>query len=481
MFQNHEGGREVNFQHSEDYKDQIKSYWDARGYDLIKDSVDDNETADLVFRKTHEYGNEDVYVEAKYSDVSRTETSFLTEFARYFLTYQSEGTFKFHVFVRDLTNITAWRKIFDPGIQRKSAVRDFYERIVEDADLRSEEKKNLEESGFEQFADFVSSTKIHKASYEVLQMDTERLQDSEKYEVDEFIVEKSPLNEASTLNVNIGRLDPTPENIYIGQLDTEIFDSRIQNTIPTTSSVWFEDNNLYSLLPPDKLPSHVKKATKMGTLAPESFKSWAEKPENELAAKTLLMREVCRTTVEKEFASTFNKNDEGEYYQTDNFCQCVKYRGDYYLLFRHPSLKDETQHVEDQLITKVFSEEDTFVRHRSAKLNVHCFNGKYYLSILIRNHFTEKGEKRTLIRGRNRDRLTDKFNQNNYTNSQAFSEHRHWKRILRMDKKTSADSDTQEIGLTELGDISIGKRPPEDREEVEKRDTSQQQQKLGDF
>ncbi|AJF27962.1 hypothetical protein EGO51_18570 [Haloarcula hispanica] len=481
MFQNHEGGREVNFQHSEDYKDQIKLYWEARGYDLVEDSVDDNDTADLIFRKTHEHGDEDVYVEAKYSKVSRTNDGFLTEVGRYFFRYLSDGPFEFHVFARDLSNISAWRKIFDPGIQRDSAVREFYERIREDANFQPEEKQNFEEARFEKFLDFVSSTKIHKASYEVLKMDTDRLQNSDKYQINQFISEREPLNEASQLNANFGKLDPLPTNLYVGFLDSSVFDSRVQNTIPRTAPFWFENNRVYSLRPPDEFPGPVERTTEMDTVSVEPFSSWAQESENKLGAKTLLMKEICRNIVTREFSSTFNKNASGEYYESDDYCQCVKYRGDYYLLFKHPSLAVETQHVEDQLITKVFDEEDTFVRHRSAKLKVHDFAGRFYLSILVRNHFTESGGKRTLIRGPGRDRLTDKFNQNDYTNSQAFSEYRHWRKILGMDKTTSANADEQEIGLKKIGRLSVGKRPPEDRQEVEERDTSQQQKQLGDF
>ena len=158
-------------------------------------------------------------------------------------------------------------------------------------------------------------------------------------------------------------------------------------------------------------------------------------------------------------------------------CSYVKYRGDHFLMFNHPHREYEKQIVEDQQISRCY---DNFVRHRAAKVNVHNFSGEHYISVLVKNHFTERGTSATLIRGTRKGKLHDSFNQNSYNNSQAYGEYRHWRNILRLDNR-SRDVPRQQIGYSKVTEIAIPKRPPVDIEEAEEQDRDHQQQQLGQF
>lgn len=478
MFKNHQGGREANFQHGEDYKGQIIDYWKERGYDLIADSAVDNITPDLIFRKTHEHGNEDIYVESKYTKLSRTEKPFLTEMARYLIEFQNRHPFDFHIFVRDLSAHQKWRKIFDPALSDSEVRHNFWERVLEDANLRPEEEEKLEQFTEEQFKAFLDRTCIHKAGYDTLKMETEHLQDSSKFDVERFTTQEEPFNERSPMEPNFGRIASHPENLYIGNIHTSEFKSSITHSYGDIEPIWFEEDRVFSLRPPDELPSSVRRVTDEDSFETNDFQSWAAKEENKLASKILLLQAACGQAVEKDYSCHFKDEENGKKHELMDNCSYLKYRGDYYLLFEHPYRLFGTQKVESQQITKAY---DDFVRHRAAKLNVHKFGEEYYLSILVKNLFTEKGTSRTLIRGERNRSLHDSFNQNNYNNSQAYSEYKHWRNILPLRKSEPQETADQELGFTRVQGISVSKRPPENLAEAEEQDRDTEQQQLGQF
>jgi len=479
VFQNHVGGRETNFQHGEDYKEQIIAYWEARDYDLIRDSSDDNTTADLVFRKTFENGSEDLLVESKYSTVSRTDDDFLTEVARYFIRFQeSPDSFELHFFVRELSALTKWRHIFDSSIQKDDRVSDYFERVVS-ADVRDEETEKLEAYTEENFKTFVSKCKVHQAGYEVLKMATERLEDSSKYDRDTFTKEREPINEGAELEPNFARISSLPEKIYIADIDVSAFDKGIKRRIGWEGPYLFKRNQVYTIAPPESIPGYLRHAIHVDSISSEDFSKWGENHAQE--AKLLLLKEVCRGVLSKKYTCKYDKNEPDSLSEFRESCQHLQYNGDHYLLFEHPDTERKRQYVGDRLVTRVFDDGDSFVRHRAAQIGLKRFDGEYLLTIQVKYLFTKTGGKMTLIRGYQSDRLHDAFNQNQYTNKQAYGEYKHWRDILSINKSSTTDTGDQEMAYTQVKPLSLRKRPPEDIEEAEQRDTDSQQSQLGNF
>ena len=472
MFHNHQGGREKNFEHSEAYKDKIRDYFEARGYDLIGDSKDDNTTVDQIFRKTYEYGNTDIWVEGKYTDLSRTNKEFLREFALYFIDFhQWSGSepFELHLYIRNLKASDKWRQIFDIQKQDDDRVATFYERTRDNDELSKDDQETFAKYSLEDFKEFVSThTTVHQANYDVLSMEVDRLEKSHRYEFDErFTSEQPPLNMSEQLEPNFAEISDPPDNLYVGNVDVPNYNAQaVKLLLSRTEPFWFEANKVHSLLPPEEFPDVVKQVTEMDTVSASDFDAWAAKPENETAAISLLQREICRQCIEEHYP-------EG--------ATAVKYRGNYYLLFEHPTIEVPERTVRDQLVSKAYTEGSSpFVRHRSAQLDIFRFNDDYFMSVLVKNLFSKTGEKSTLLRGDRNSALHHRFNQNQYVNSQAFSEYRHWRRILNIHNREK-DTTGQDIGFRKITELSISKRPPEDKNEIDSRDPSMQQQQLTDI
>ncbi|WP_096391761.1 hypothetical protein [Halopenitus persicus] len=469
MFRNHEGGREASHHHGELYKDLVRRYWEAREYDVVADSKDDSITSDLIVRRAHEHGNQDLWIETKDTKLTRTDPDFLAEFARYMIEYQelsAEHRFDLHIVVRYLRAPEKWERIFKVVKQKDEAVKDFYHRVKDDAELDEAEKEKFNSYPYEEFDHFVTEvTTVHQMSPAKVQQATEELERSDRYEHDTFTEKREPINKREELRPNFAEINSPPENIYIGDVEVPNFFEGVTNLIDDTEAVRFRSNKVFSLLPPEDFPDYVESVVEIDTVSAESFDDWATDEENTDLASSLLTREICRQNVEK--------------HDLDG-CVAFKYRGDYYLMFEHGALEKEVEKVQGQQVSRVFSDASSkFVRHRTAQLNVRRLNDDYFLFVLIKDHFTENGDHMTLIRGDRKGSLHDNFAQHRYNNSQTYSRYNHWRKILSIHNR-ARDTSGQIIGFRRITEISIGKRPAGTREEIDTRDTDSVQQKLGD-
>ena len=472
MFQNHQGGREKSAEHGENYKQQIRRYWEARGYDYIGDSRDDNTTVDQVFRRTYEYGSTDIWVEAKYAKLSRTNSDFLREFAAYLIEFQERSAsepFELHIFIREVAAPNKWRAVFDIPYQKEEMVREFYNRVTTNDALADAQRKKVSTYDYEVFCEFIGEyVTIHPATYDVLRMETEQLERSNRYDFDErFTSEREPINESEPLEPNFAEITDFPDKIYIGDIDVPSYDERaVRLQLPLTEPFWFEANKVYSLRPPDEFPDIVEQVTEIQTISDSSFERWLNESQNINAAKVLLLREISRVFVET------NRLDDPV---------AFKYRGKHFLMFEHPTRELDKKEVKGQLVSSAYTDGSSpFVRHRAAQLQILSFTDGLCLAVLVKNHFTRNGKKHTLIRGDQKGRLHHRFNQNSYNNSQAYSEYRHWRRILQIHNREK-DTSGQTIGFRKITEISVGKRSPGDKEELLTRDMDSRQQQLGDF
>lgn len=469
MFRNHQGGREASHHHGELYKDLVRRYWESREYNVIADSKDDSITSDLIIRRPHEHGNLDLWIETKDTKLTRTDPDFLAEFARYLIEYQErseEHPFDMHIFVRYLRASEKWERIFKVVKQKDEAVKEFYQRVKEDAKLDEAEEDKFNSYPYEDFNHFVTEiTTVHQMSPEKVKQATEELERSDRYEHDTFTEEREPINKREELKPNFAEITDPPDNIYIGNVDVPNFFQGVTNLIKDTEAVRFRSNKVFSLLHPEDFPEYVEAVVEIDTVSAESFEEWAKNEENTDLASSLLTREICRQTVEK--------------HQLDD-CVAFRYRSDYYLMFEHGPLEKEVEEVMGQQVSRVFADASSrFVRHRTAQLNVRHLNDDFFLFVLIKDHFTDNGEHMTLVRGERKGVLHDNFPQHRYNNSQTHSRYNHWRKILGIHNR-SKDTSGQKIGFRRITEISIRKSPAGTREEIDTRDTDSVQQKLGE-
>lgn len=472
MYQNHQGGREKNAEHGENYKQQIRDYWEARGYDYIGDSRDDNTTVDIVFRRTYEHGSTDIWVEAKYASLSRTDKDFLREFATYLIEFeerQAPAPFELHIFIRDLQAPNKWRGVFEIPYQNDELVDEFIDRLKTNHKIPDPQREKLSGYTDDTFVEFISEyVTIHPANYDVLQMETDELNKSNRYDFDDrYTSEREPINESEPLEPNFAEISDPPEHIFVGDVDVPNYNAEaVRLQLPLHEPFYFDSNKVYSLRPPDEFPDLVEQVSHMDTMSSESFEDLLENTSTLNIARVLLLREVLRMFLE---ANSYNSP------------VALKYRGRHFLMFEHPDMDVDKHTVKDQLVSKAYTDgSDPFVRHRAAQLQFLSFSNSLYLAVLVKNHFTANGKKRTLIRGDQKGALHHRFNQNRYNNSQAYSEYRHWRRILNIHNRQK-DTSGQTIGFRKITEITVTKRSPGNKEELSTRDTSSQQQQLGEF
>ena len=115
------------------------------GYILYGDSSLVSMLPDLIFKKLTIEGEQEIWVETKYQDVSLSDTDFLIELARYFISYiniKSEEKFDFYLYVRRAVNWNRWRKIFTSISYDDVEALKIYEALLENDKLTDDEKKN---------------------------------------------------------------------------------------------------------------------------------------------------------------------------------------------------------------------------------------------------------------------------------------------------------------------------------------------------
>jgi len=139
----------------------------------------------------------------------------------------------------------------------------------------------------------------------------------------------------------------------------------------------FESNKVYSLRPPEEFPDYIQVVTEMDTVSAESFDEWAAQEEVTDLASSLLLKEICRQIVEK--------------YELDD-CVAFKYLSDYFLMFEHGTMEMERKKIKGRQVSRAFADGDSrFVYHRAAQLDIHRFNDEYFLTVLVKDHFTDNG------------------------------------------------------------------------------------------
>ena len=202
------------------------------GFILVGSSSRKAMTQDLMFKKPITEGDIEIYVETKYDDISLSDKSFLTEFARYFLLYiaKKEKTFDFYIFIRKCRNWNKWKKIFDSKAFDQAVANIFYQNMCEKADLTPEESKKIGNSIFAEFERFLADSYVNQISYDRLLMEiTERSKNTKDIiGYDFYLQEFRPIIAREQILGNFAKITSWPEYIYeyntIKKIELDEFD-----------------------------------------------------------------------------------------------------------------------------------------------------------------------------------------------------------------------------------------------------------------
>ncbi|MDD5193841.1 MAG: hypothetical protein PHF67_04635 [Candidatus Nanoarchaeia archaeon] len=186
---NYEGEREATTHNSSSYGKKIIEFMELRGYFLVKDSDTDGIFQDKVFRKPDFDGERETYVEVKYTELSLSNTDFLSEFGKYFVMYmENPNKFYFKIFTKKLINLNRWKAIFDDAISKYQEVKKFRSSVrdVLSADLK--QKFNLFDD--KNFKAFVGQIDLVQIGYEKLVQKINDLKENKKFNNNESYLEE---------------------------------------------------------------------------------------------------------------------------------------------------------------------------------------------------------------------------------------------------------------------------------------------------
>jgi len=396
-FINLEGEREALHQRGEQYKQQVIDFLNASGYRVVKDSSTHGITADLICKKPEAEGTREFYIEAKDTDLSRFDKSFLREMARYFISYIDEprpSRFDLLVFVRDTKATTKWKHIFDDSLRRDEAIEEYYRRVVNVEGLQDEEQKRLAHTELDDFREFVADSDIYQGGYETLTRNAEQLNDSERLISDFFLREEEPIRGNEAIQTNFYCIERLPEKIYTAKTEGIEDYSVVYELNPHYSPIWLEGDEMYTIFPPEDMPKTLTHFLDEDSIQDDTFLEWSQKDESnrEKTVIALLKRLVTYQAVQRG-------------------CSSTEVNGDYRIFVEHEDLSEEEQTRNDLQVSRVFygEKEETarFVRHRAVTIDINDYDGEYYLFLVPTTVYTEDGSEP--IEGGRAKSLDDQF------------------------------------------------------------------------
>lgn len=441
------GGSEVSNKTSENYKSKIIEYMGRDGYKLIRNSSDQSMTEDLVFKKLPPEDKREIWVESKYTDLSISDSDFLTELGRYFISYMLKNVnekFDLYVFVRKCSNLNRWKHVFDNRLFQKEEAKKIYKYLSNKTNLREEELEKFNDFSYEDFKKFLGDSYVYQVNYEGLMMKINEFKEKERNAIKTFYTkEREPLNDGENILCNFSKIIHYPDVLYIFNLEEGIGEKEVYEEIPKYKPIFSHWGRLFSLLPQGELPDYIDLFTQ-GLIKKTDFVSWMNESENKEWIGRILMSKLIQ-----------NKG-------VIKGCSFRDYKGKN-LFFEHDDLEVEKQEVEDKQVSRYFDKSyKPFVKHKALKIEVKNYNDGDYVFFKPETLFTSDGKE--LITGKDVRRLHDKFSPNRYDNNSSIKgDLKWWFEFLNL--KGNKKETKQELRTTGLNKLYLSVRPPKNGKE----------------
>ncbi len=212
------GNRESISQSSENYKEKIIKFMSARGYILTHDSAVDGILPDLIFSRPYIEGKKETWAESKFDEVSLKDTTFLSEFGRYFNAYMQRNElqrFKLFIFVRKCSAQNKWKNVFEETkgyAEAIEAIKQSIESCLEGNDLEVFKRFNYDDFSF-----FINDVTVVEGDYEDISWKAEYLAETDKFNVEQSLLEdKSSIkNIPEILTGNILKVTNLPSQLWV--------------------------------------------------------------------------------------------------------------------------------------------------------------------------------------------------------------------------------------------------------------------------
>jgi len=392
------GGAEVSHSTSELYKQKVIEFLEIDGYILIQTSSQVAMTPDLIFRKPELEGKADIYVETKFDDVSLSDEDFLSELGRYFILYMSgTETFDLYLFVRKCKNLSKWKQIFSANSYDENKCVALFKILSHNEQLSEEERRKIEDKGFEDFRRFISDTYVHQMDYDRLLMRIEEKKKGRKdrtYGYDYYLRELPPIKDKQEIIGNFVEIRNYSGSLYFCELKDNVNHKTFYDLVRRYEPIFLDHNLLYWL---GDLYDRVKEHLKEETLKVLNPTQWVrENPDKLFILKTLYKKYVLNLGVERGCSHVFDKG--------------------HVLYFPHKDYTKSLTHVEGKQVSRLFGDTQyPFVKHEAIEIDVRIYDRRLFTFFNPRVLFSNRDKE--LIRGRNVKRLHQVFSPNKYDNN----------------------------------------------------------------
>lgn len=471
---NHNGGSEASQDKGEKYKQRVAEYYRAKGYNIERRSDHHATTEDLaavtvqddyrLIGGQKQVGESDhfkeIRVEAKAGDLSRTTKNFVTELLRTFLDYNEEGRwFEYHVFAADIKAFDKCEKIFQPRVDTGEDIKEYYKKVKEKHNLNEEEEEAFEQYDFDDFKRFLEDVFLHQAEPARLDdmIEDEKRLDRSKWEF--YTREFTAYPQSETLIPNFLEITKFPDNVWIGESTaghiTDIFEENSRHT-----PVYLKEGKLYTLLPLEEMDESLAQFIDASTVKQYEFEDWSQKAPPDIV-KNLLNRAIKRRS-----ATNYDA------------CTIVRHNRRDKVIFKHDEFDDSDDPSSKKVGRwKVTMEWKKYVAHRYSNPQVKQYGDSYYVIVETGWLFSNYGYGDSIVDGDEASELHSDLQSNNYHNPNNYkAQFRQWREYLDLDSvstehKTLFDyqdrDNSQDMGFTEIEDLSLPERPPEGSQERE--------------
>lgn len=210
------GQRENTTNNSQGYKNKIIEYLKSRGYLLISDSISDGTLADLKFKDPTIDRRSEIWIEAKYTNLSIKDVDFLKELGRYFIIYgkmDETKRFYLYLFIKKCKNFNKWKIIFDELRSDADEINKLRDTISKS--LESDEKEFFDKCKKSLFYTFISEITIYQAEYDNLTLNIDNVDKNKFVKLDYDKYDSlEPKDKPEIITSNVLKVTKFPEILH---------------------------------------------------------------------------------------------------------------------------------------------------------------------------------------------------------------------------------------------------------------------------
>jgi hypothetical protein len=420
------GSRESLSGKSEDYKEKIKGYMKSRGYVLTHDSTVDGILPDLVFNRPYVDGKKETWIESKFTDLSLTDDSFLSELGRVFNGYMQRNDhqrFSYFIFGKKCLSVKKWKNIFDETKCYPDDVKGLMGSISDN--LEGTDLEIFKSYTYDDFVYFINDITLVEGDYADLSRATESILKKDEFDVDQELLKdvSNVIQKKEFLTGNFVKITSLPEILWIAESKKKI-DANFWK-ITRNAIAYPHANKIYSVNPFQK-NSEIMEYVKTETIRKINVSEWKE---DEKLKDNILKYLIKSYVIYK------GRKIKLAYYH-DLGC----------LFFHNPNpMKYNIFKHKNRVVSKYYAEAD-FVKHDAIRVDVKKIGNDFYIVFNMIIIFTKDGYE--IITGESASSLHKKFTRKYTYNDKEKNKLLDWTKFFGFNIGSIFDLEKEHFTLT---------------------------------